>query len=77
MLKEDPLELPRLRLNHLITMSDSTGMFQHAVWTMPNLNEGYCINDIARAFILTVLLEELELKSPELSRLARTYASFI
>ena len=77
MLKEGPVELPPLRLDHLVTMSGSTGMFQHAVWAMPNLNEGYCTDDITRALTLTVLLEELGLKSPELPRLARTYASFI
>ena len=40
-------------------MTDSTGMFQHATYTIPNFAEGYCTDDNARALLLTVLLEEL------------------
>lgn len=53
-----PHELPPVRLDHLIRMSDDTGMFQHAVFTVPNLSEGYCTDDNARAYILCCLLEE-------------------
>ena len=42
-------------------MTDSTGMFQHATYTIPNFAEGYCTDDNARALLLTVLLEELGL----------------
>ena len=40
-------------------MTDSTGVFQHAVFSVPNFSEGYCTDDNARAFILAVLLGEL------------------
>ena len=40
-------------------MTDSTGVFQHAVFSIPNFSEGYCTDDNARAFILAVLLGEL------------------
>ena len=40
-------------------MTDSTGVFQHAVFSVPNFSEGYCTDDNARAFILAVLLDEL------------------
>ena len=42
-----------------VRMTDSTGMFQHATYTIPNFAEGYCTDDNARALLLTVLLEEL------------------
>ena len=58
-LDQQPRELPELKLDHLSRMTDSTGMFQHAILTVPNFAEGYCTDDNARAFILTVLLEEL------------------
>ncbi len=45
-------------------MTDSTGLFQHALFTVPNFSEGYCTDDNARAFILAVLLDEME-EEPE------------
>jgi glycosyltransferase involved in cell wall biosynthesis len=76
-LDQAPRDLPELRLDHLSRMTDSTGLFQHAMFTVPNFSEGYCTDDNARGFILTVLLEELE-EEPERTRaLATTYAAFL
>jgi hypothetical protein len=58
-LDQRPRELPELKLDHLSQMTDSTGVLQHAVFSVPNFSEGYCTDDNARAFILTVLLDEL------------------
>src|ERR1700726_1455934 len=58
-LDQRPRELPELKMNHLLRMTDSTGVFQHAVFAVPNFSEGYCTDDNARAFILAVLLGEL------------------
>jgi glycosyltransferase involved in cell wall biosynthesis len=76
-LEEERLELPHLRLDHLTRMSDSTGIHQHAIYSLRDFHHGYCTDDNARALITTVLLEELELEGPELRRLAETYASFL
>jgi hypothetical protein len=58
-------------------MTDSTGVFQHAVLGVPNFAEGYCTDDNARAFILAVLLGELG-EDPDLARsLASTSAAFL
>jgi glycosyltransferase involved in cell wall biosynthesis len=76
-LEEKRLELPHLRLDHLTRMSDATGMFQHANYSLPDFAHGYCTDDNARALITTVLLEELEVEGRELHRLAETYASFM
>src|SRR5437016_5729653 len=54
-LDQRPRELPELKLSHLSRMTDSTGIFQHAVFSIPNFSEGYCTDDNARAFILAVL----------------------
>ncbi len=53
-----PYELPPLRLDHIIRMSDGTGIFQHAIFNVPNFHEGYCTDDNARAYILCNLLDE-------------------
>src|SRR5438132_4217093 len=49
-LDQQPKELPELRWDHLSRMTDSTGMFQHAIYTVPNFSHGYCTDDNARAF---------------------------
>jgi glycosyltransferase involved in cell wall biosynthesis len=51
-------ELPPLKLDHLRHMTDETGMLQHAVFTIPNYNEGYTTDDNARALMVSALLEE-------------------
>ncbi|MEI8292982.1 MAG: glycosyltransferase family 4 protein [bacterium] len=51
--------LQAFRLGHLRRMTDSTGIFQHAIFTVPWFEHGYCTDDNARALLLTVLLEEL------------------
>ena len=76
-LDQKPRELPELKLNHLSRMTDSTGIFQHAIFSIPNFSEGYCTDDNARAFILATLLSELG-EEPECVRtLATTYAAFL
>ena len=53
-LDEQPGQLPELKLDHLFRMSDSTGIFQHASFTVPNFAEGYCTDDNARALVLAL-----------------------
>ena len=72
-----PRELPALKLNHLSRMTDSTGVFQHAIFSVPNFSEGYCTDDNARAFILAVLLGELGEDPERVRSLATTCAAFL
>lgn len=76
-LDELPGHLPELKLDHLFRMSDSTGLFQHARFTVPNFAEGYCTDDNARALLLTVMLQKLGHGSPRLTARAATYAAFL
>lgn len=76
-LDQAPRELPELKLDHLSRMTDSTGLFQHAIFTVPNFSEGYCTDDNARAFILAVLLDEMEEEPENVRTLATTYAAFL
>ncbi len=76
-LDEQPLALPQLQLEHLRHLSDSTGIVQHAIYTVPDHAHGYCTDDNARALILTVLLEEQGKDSPEVHSLASRYAAFL
>lgn len=69
--------IPPLKLDHLFKMSDHTGIFQHAIYNVPNYHEAYCTDDNARAFIFTVLMQELNLPEPKLDRLASSYLAFL
>ncbi len=78
-LARKPYDLPPLKLDHLFRMTDATGMLQHAIINVPNFSEGYCIDDVARAFLLTVLLEEIghDGDAQELAAVSSTYLAFI
>ncbi len=76
-LDQQPRELPEIRLDHLARMTDSTGIFQHAILTVPNFAEGYCTDDNARAFILSALLDELKEEPARVAALSSTYAAFL
>ncbi|HEY0455878.1 MAG TPA: glycosyltransferase family 4 protein [Verrucomicrobiae bacterium] len=76
-LDEQPGQLPELKLDHLFRMSDSTGIFQHASFTVPNFNEGYCTDDNARALALALMLQKLGHGSSSLSSRAVSFAAFL
>jgi glycosyltransferase involved in cell wall biosynthesis len=76
-LDQKPRELPKMKLSHLSRMTDSTGVFQHALFSVPNFSEGYCTDDNARAFILSVLLGELGEDPESVRTLATTSAAFL
>jgi len=76
-LDRKPRELPEIKLNHLSRMTDSTGVFQHAVFSVPNFSEGYCTDDNARAFVFSVLLGELGEDAESVRTLATTCAAFL
>ena len=74
-----PYELPPPRLDHIVRMSDGTGIFQHALFNVPDFHHGYCTDDNARAFILCNLLDELGSTPPgqNLEGLATSYLAFL
>jgi glycosyltransferase involved in cell wall biosynthesis len=76
-LEEKRIELPPVKLDHVKLLTDSTGMFQHATFNLPNYSEGYCTDDNVRALLLMVQLESLGHDPKEVQRLASTYAAFI
>lgn len=45
-------ELPPFAAQHFINMCDDTGLFQHAVHSVPDRHHGYCVDDNARALLL-------------------------
>ncbi len=70
-------ELPPLSLEHLLRLTDSTGVFQHATYDIPNASEGYCTDDNARGLAVMVQLEQFGTEQPLACRAATVYASFL
>jgi glycosyltransferase involved in cell wall biosynthesis len=70
--------LPPVKLDHLHRMTDHTGLFQHAVYSVPNYSEGYTTDDNARALIAAILMEQLGMTAvSESAKLASCYLAFL
>lgn len=63
-----------LPVTHLLRLSDSVGIFEHALFDEPRREHGYCVDDVARALLVAV-------REPEpgelLTALAESSLSFI
>lgn len=67
---------PAVQLAHLLAMCDDTGLFQHAVHSVPDRNHGYCVDDNARALIVACALAKTgEQRLPD--ALTARFAAFI
>lgn len=51
----DPLLMPPFSLTHIRRLTDDTGIIQHAKFGIPNLKEGYCLDDNARALLMVCM----------------------
>jgi glycosyltransferase involved in cell wall biosynthesis len=47
---------PEMQIGHFLSMCDDTGLFQHAVHSVPDRLHGYCVDDNARALLLACAL---------------------
>ena len=48
------MKLPPIKLDHLKTLTDDTGVLQHAKYSTPRRSEGYTTDDNARALIVCI-----------------------
>lgn len=65
-----------ISMNHLDRMTDSTGLIQHAIFSIPRRESGYTTDDNARALRLTVRLWENDPNEKMLGRIT-CYLSFL
>jgi len=68
--------LPELRLDHLLRMTDDTGLLQHATYSIPNRRHGYCVDDNARGLLVALLAHRIT-NSSDTKRLVTTYLSYL
>jgi glycosyltransferase involved in cell wall biosynthesis len=76
-LGKPPAELAALApdLAAVERMSDSTGMLQHSIYSVPDRRHGYCIDDNARALILMSKIEGVD--EAVRDKWTSVYASFV
>jgi hypothetical protein len=48
--------IPEVRIGHFLSLCDNTGMLQHAVHSVADRAHGYCVDDNARALLLSSAL---------------------
>jgi glycosyltransferase involved in cell wall biosynthesis len=74
-----PDDLPVLNTGHMLSMTDDTGILQHAIFSVPNSGEGYTTDDNARALIVSTLLDETHSRPGTLEnlRLSHRYLAFL
>jgi glycosyltransferase involved in cell wall biosynthesis len=67
---------PAVQLGHLRLMSDDTGLFQHAIYSVPDRSHGYCLDDNARALMVVSALNGSN-EEPISDELAARFAAFV
>ncbi len=60
-------------LEHIAALSDDVGIAQHATLDIPNRHEGYCTDDVARAFIVTNVASGFDRRRDEALRLGLSF----
>jgi len=70
------IEVPEPALDHLIKLTDDTGLYQHAKFTIPNRAHGYCTDDNARGLIAMVKYYS-QYPTAQALRLLDIYLSFV
>ncbi len=66
---------PRPKMDHLVRLTDSTGMIQHAAYSLPDRDTGYTADDNARALIVALGLERMGVSGT--GRLVETYMAYL
>ena len=71
-------ELPDIKIDHLKTLTDDTGILQHANHTIPDRIHGYCTDDNARALLAAAMGRKyLSANGWNLDRLSGHYLGFL
>jgi len=69
-------QMPVINFGHVRNLTDDTGIIQHAIFSIPNRKEGYCIDDNSRALLLSVLAHKAEVPKADLPNLP-VYLSYV
>ncbi|MFA5463176.1 MAG: glycosyltransferase family 4 protein [Dysgonamonadaceae bacterium] len=68
--------LPEFSMKQIKRLTDDTGIIQHAIFGIPNLKEGYCLDDNARAMLMALMAYRIKKDTSSL-KLIPVYLSYI
>jgi len=71
------MEKGEINLSHILKMTNDVGIFQHANFKQPNLEEGYTTCDNSRCLILSTALENFQQTDDKIKNLSNIYFSFL
>ncbi|MBV8389175.1 MAG: glycosyltransferase [Mucilaginibacter sp.] len=71
----DPEIMPEFSLDYVKFLTDSTGIIQHTKYGIPDWKEGYCVDDNARALLMSLMAYHLNYE--EAMKLIPSYLSFL
>ncbi|WP_444664121.1 glycosyltransferase [Cellulomonas sp. CW35] len=69
----------RVRFDHLARLTTPTGLYEHALGTQPRVEHGMCVDDVARALVVTsrALRQDGTRENDETLALTRVYLRFV
>ncbi|MFC1585077.1 glycosyltransferase family 4 protein [Fibrobacterota bacterium] len=76
-LEKSQSSLPQLCLDHMIRLTDDTGILQHSKFSLPDREHGYCTDDNARALIVSLTALRFLNNDFDLMDLQYRYLSFL
>lgn len=62
------------RYDHLARLTTGTGLYEHPLGTEPRVAHGMCVDDVARALVVTCRATD---PTPDLLSMSRTYLAFL
>lgn len=65
--------LPAPRYDHLLALIDDTGIFEHALYSLPRRSHGYTVDDASRALLVLLAAPA----TPEVGRARRVLLAFL
>lgn len=71
-----PLKFPIPKLDHILTLTDGFGILQHAHYTIPNYEHGYCVDDNSRAIVTAAKFYRI-FNTKEALSLLNKYLAFV
>ena len=69
-------EVPEIRLDHLIRLTDDTGLIQHATYGVPDRRFGYSTDDVGRALVVALMYYR-QFQDERVVDLCSRYLSFL
>ena len=70
------ISIPEITLDHMMQLTDDTGIFQHAIYRTPSRFDGYTTDDNSRALMVAIMNYEL-FHDPAGLKLIHRYLSFL